>query len=145
MLSAPGTKKRGGWRGNPASLLALVPTQFPAQVYRRCSRCARNAVKGSRGCFKHSGRSQAHKPGRRESKLLNAMWRLGLVPGDLMALAAWRDLGTVPVALRAPARLALVVLWHDRLSRPMDWARAWREALALARYKREGTKQWEAA
>jgi hypothetical protein len=85
-------------------LRALVPTQFPAQQYRRCNRCGRNAVKGSRGCYKHSGRSQGHKPGRAESCILSAMWRRGLIPLDLMALPLWQALSTVPVALRAAAR-----------------------------------------
>lgn len=142
MLSQDGQKKRGGWRGHPASLRALV--RFPLQQYRRCHRCGRNAVKGSRGCYKHSGRSQGHKPGRRESRLLDQMWKAGLIPLELMALKAWQDLATVPVALRAPARLGLVVLWARRLSEPLAWGQAWRKALELKAYQREGTQRWEA-
>jgi len=144
MLHAPGEKKRGGWRGHPSSLLALVATQFPAQVVRRCERCKRSALRSSRFCLWHAKRPRLHLPGRKESAALDAMWRLGLVPLDLMALQAWRDLSSVPVAMRAPARLALVVLWHDRLSRPQEWARAWRVALSLADYKREGVQGWDA-
>ena len=143
MLSAPGTKKRGGWRGNPASLLALVPTQFPAQVVRRCVRCGRPALRLSLVCCVHSNRPRLHLAGRKESALLDGMWRAGLLPLELLALQVWRDLSSVPVALRAPARLALVVLWARRLDEPLAWSRAWREALALADYKREGVRQWD--
>ncbi len=143
MLSLDGSKKRGGWRGNPASLRALV--RFPDQQYRRCARCRRNAVKASRFCFKHSKRSQAHKPGRAESRLLDQMWRLGLVPLELMALRVWQDMATVPLALRAPARLALVVLWARRLNEPLAWGQAWRNALELKAYQREGTQKWQAS
>jgi hypothetical protein len=143
MLHGPGTKKRGGWRGHPSSLVALVPTQFPAQVVRRCLKCKRSALRSSRFCLWHAKRPRLHLPGRRESATLGALDQLGLVPLDLMALKAWRDLSTVPVAMRAPARLSLVVLWHDRLTRPQDWARAWRNALSLAAYQREGTQQWQ--
>jgi len=144
MLSLDGTKKRGGWRGNPASLVALIPNQFPAQQYRICARCGRNAVKASRFCYKHSKRSQGHKPGRRESRLLDQMWRLGLIPLELMALKTWQDLSTVPIALRSPARLALVVLWGRRLREPLAWGQAWRKALELKAYQREGTQAWQA-
>lgn len=76
---------------------------------------------------------------------MDKLSRLGLVPLELEALPAWQALATVQVAMRAPARLALVMLWHQRLTRPLDWARAWRHALELQRYQREGTQQWLAA
>jgi hypothetical protein len=123
---------RGGWRGSPNSLAALVPTYFPNQHIPRCARCGRPALKGRRFCQWHGKHGLCRpSPGRAESAILSAMGRLGLLPLELIALPAWRALTTVPVAARAPVRLRLVLLWHKRFTEPMFWAQAWRQALAL--------------
>jgi hypothetical protein len=59
------------------------------------------------------------------------MSRLGLLPLELIALPAWQALTTVPVAMRAPIRLRLVLTWNKRFTEPSVWAQAWRQALAL--------------
>jgi len=74
-----------------------------------------------------------------------AMYRRGLIPLELSGLQGWRDLSSVQVALRAPARLNLVMLWAKRETSPIEWSLAWRKALELKKFRRQGVNSWEIA
>jgi hypothetical protein len=52
----------------------------------------------------------------------------GLLPMELLAMPAWRDLVAAPLEVGAPIRLALVLAWDSRDSEPLRWAAAWRRA-----------------
>jgi hypothetical protein len=54
----------------------------------------------------------------------------GLLPGDLLASAAWRNLTGLPTSVRAPLRLRLVLLWAERDRQPLVFAQVWRQAIA---------------
>jgi hypothetical protein len=68
--------------------------------------------------------------GRAEANTLQAMGKRGLLPGDLMASATWRNLTGLPTSVRAPLRLRLVLLWAERDRQPLVFAQVWRQAIA---------------
>lgn len=141
-----GTTKRsnGGWKGSPNSLAALVPTYFPNQLVPRCVRCRRAALRGTKLCVGHTPGASRFRGGD-ESRLLQRMDKRGLLPVELVASSAWRALDTVPCAVRAPVRLALVLAWARRDDHPLHWGQLWRSALNAARLARPGARSFSHA
>jgi len=125
---------RGGWRGSPNSIAALLRCQVPWAEQRKCKRCGDLAVRGYDHCRRHGARWFAGDGGgRAESRMLCRMERLGLLPLELLALPVWRDLTKIRLAERAPARLALVQAWDKRDQAPLYWSRVQRQAMATVR------------
>ena len=129
--------RRGGWRGSPNSIAALLRCQLPHAQQRKCKRCGKLAVRGYATCVRHMGRAAARvrspAQGRGERRLLGRLERRGLLPLELLALPAWRDLAGLRLAVRAPMRLALLHAWDKRRAEPLNWAKVQRQALGLAR------------
>jgi hypothetical protein len=103
------------------------------------------AMRGRDHCRIHGGpgrRFVEDHGGRIESRVLRRLERLGLLPLDLMALPVWRDLTTVRLADRAPARLALVQAWDKQNQAPLYWARVQRKAMETARHAPRARGVW---
>jgi len=135
----------GGWRGSPNSIAALLRCQVPYADQRKCKRCRTIAVRGYDHCRRHGARWFAGDGGgRAESRLLQRMERVGLLPLELMALPVWQDLTGVRLAERAPVRLALVQAWDKRDQEPLYWSRMQRQAVVVARQAPRSfrTGQW---
>lgn len=136
---------RGGWRGSPNSIAALLRCQVPWAEQRKCKRCRDLAVRGYDHCRRHGAKWHAGDGGgRAESRMLCRMERLGLLPPDLLALPVWRELTFVRLAERAPVRLALVQAWDKRDQAPLYWARVQRQAMDTVRQAppAKGTGPW---
>jgi hypothetical protein len=125
----------GGWRGSPNSIATLMRYRIPWSQQRRCKACQRIAVRGYDTCIRHLGRRPLMSAafGRGERRLLARLERRGLLPSDLMAMPAWRDLGDQPCQVRAPMRLALLQAWDKRQAEPLQWAKVQRQALRIVR------------
>lgn len=139
-----GTKKsRGGWRGSPNSIAALFAHQMPRALQRTCKRCRRLALRGRDWCYVHASRRVADKPGTVERRTLAGLAWAGLLPAELIQTPTWLALSGCEQAIRAPIRLRLVLLWHERERQPLAFADVWRLALAARSSARsEGRMQW---
>lgn len=121
--------RRGGWRGSPNSIAALLRCQVPLALSRKCKRCGGLALRGYDHCRFHSGqRAPTDAAGRAESRLLQRMEIIGLLPLELLALPVWRQLSTLHRKQRAPLRLALITAWDRRHWAPLHWAQLQRQA-----------------
>jgi hypothetical protein len=121
---------------HPLSRAKLEAHRHPAPglLARRCARCGRAALRTSAFCYAHSRKGVPNPgPGHMASRQLAGLDRLGLLPAALRLLPTWQALSPVPVAVRAPLRIALVLAWDKRDTEPMSWARLWREAVRVAR------------
>ena len=127
-------KTRGGWRGHPNSIAALLAGRKPWSEQRRCKVCNWVAMRGKAYCRRHVGvKTMPDASGRPEQATLRKLEREGLLPMDLCELPVWRDLDALPTHTRAPIRLRLVLLWAERERQPLVWAQVWRQAIAVAR------------
>lgn len=127
---------------SPISLRNLEKRVFWADQ-RKCKSCKRPARKTSLYCPAHDGpRSIVLRAGRAERSTLKAMQRVGLLPGDLLATAVWRDLTGLPTSVRSPLRLRLVLMWGQRDFTPLAFAQVWRLAVETGR---TGVKRKQAA
>lgn len=101
------------------------------QDQRKCKRCRRPARKGSPYCPAHAGVIgwRGHMAGRAERATLSAMGKVGLLPGELLGSDVWRNLDGLPTSVRSPLRLRLVLMWGQRETEPLAFAKAWRDAI----------------
>jgi hypothetical protein len=112
---------------------------------RKCAKCRRPAKRGSAWCPGHDGRARSgtvFRAGRADSVTLIQMAKRGLLPGDLLASAAWRNLTGLATSVRAPLRLQLVLLWAERDRQPLAFARAWRQAIAAGTGDKRRQSAW---
>lgn len=126
-------RSNGGWKGSPNSIAALLRSQVPFALSRKCDRCGQLAVSGKTLCRMHAGShyKQSAGAGRGESRRLAALERCGLLPLELLSLPTWRNLVGLPTGTRAPMRLALVQAWDKRDQAPLQWAKVQRQAIDL--------------
>jgi len=137
--------RRGGWRGSPNSIAALMRYQILAPDQRKCRRCRKFALRGEDRCRRHVGRGAPWRllspaQGRGESRMLARLERVGLLPLELLVLPVWRNLQGIRTSERAPQRLALVLAWDKRYKAPLHWAQVQRQAMDLA-LKYPGSRQ----
>jgi hypothetical protein len=129
-------KPRGGWRGHPNSIAALMRHQVPWEQQPKCRVCGNLAMRNTALCRKHIGRKvMQDRNGRPEQAQLRRLEYAGLLPFDLIELPVWRDLQALPTSVHAPIRLRLALLWAWRDKKPLAWAQAWRDAITAARDK----------
>ena len=123
---APG----GGWRGERGSIAALDAGRVPWSQQRKCLHCGRLALRDREVCQGHGGRRGAAVagPDRVQARVLDAFGRDGLLPAALVNLDLWQALVRRPMAVRAPAQLALVLAWSSRDQDPAQWSSVWRAA-----------------
>jgi len=124
-------RRQGGWRGSPNSIAALLRSQVPFALSRKCDRCGQLAVSGKTLCRMHAGNNykRSAAAGRGESRMLGRLEGLGLLPLALIGLPVWRNLAGLPTGTRAPLRLALVNAWDKRDQAPLHWAKVQRQAI----------------
>ena len=140
-------RRHGGWQGSPNSIAALMRSQVPFALSRKCDRCGQLALSGRKLCRTHCGsgkRQLSAAAGRGESRMLARLERLGLLPLELLGLPVWRNLNGLPTGTRAPTRLALVSAWDKRDKEPLHWAKVQRQAIDLGAQpgKRQATAYW---
>jgi hypothetical protein len=123
---------------HPRSIAALAAHGFKLRpmMARRCDRCRRPALRGRLFCRAHNGREGGLRvtPGVLSSRALSRLSRLGLLPGELLALPTWQALSTCKLEDRAPLRMALALAWDTRDTAPLAWAALWRQACELAEH-----------
>ena len=139
---------------HPRSIAALAAHAFPLRwdSAPACARCRRRALRGRLFCRAHNGREGGLRvtPGILASRSLTRMWRLGLLPAELLALPTWRALSTCRIEDRAPLRVALALAWDTRDTAPLAWAALWRQACDLAAHapppapwRKRGVPLWQ--
>ena len=137
--------RHGGWRGSPNTIANLLRWRVPLADQRKCARCGGVALRGNLHCMRHAGlRAPTDAAGRAESRLLQRLEHIGLLPLELIALPAWRELTGLPRRDRAPMRVMLLQAWDKRDRAPLHWAQCQRQARELARRgsKTKGATWW---